>query len=169
LKSKGDPEILWNFKDGAKQKAFDIFSPEKMQKTPKTPKASKTPNGVKTPKNPKTPNGVKTPIADKTPKTPKNETKKRKAEESSDALPKKKLKTKKQATLFDHFGKSETVKAEKPIVLSEKIINMVDLLKNNQDRTSEEYWEYVKKIVGSIMMNTIKWRETLFEVIYPNY
>ena len=44
-------------------------------------------------KNPKTSNGVKTTIADKTPKTPKNKTKKRKAEETPDALTKKKLDT----------------------------------------------------------------------------
>ena len=46
---------------------------------------------------------MKTPIADKTPKTPQNKSKKRKAEETPDALTKKKLDT-----------------AEKPIMLSKK-------------------------------------------------
>jgi len=104
----------------------------------------------------------------------KKKDKKRKADSPKTQPAKKKTKTdskakttKKQSSLFDHFKKSKEKKPEedKPIVIPEKLLNIVDTARALQnDRTDPEYWASVKKVVSALLMNSAKYRDHLFKV-----
>ena len=108
-------------------------------------------------------------LAEKMSKSGEKGQKKRKAETPKSQPAKKKTKTektgRKQSTLFDHFKKSKepkVVKAEKEISIAEKMLLIVESAKT-MSREEDEYWGTVKKIVSAISLNSVKYREKLFE------
>ena len=110
----------------------------------------------------------------KTPKKSQKEQKKRKAETPKSQPAKKKsktekeTKTKKQSTLFDHFKKSKEKKpdnSEKPGVIAEKLMAIVEMAKSLKgNRSDPEYWSQIRKIVSALVMNSVKYRDHLFQV-----
>ena len=110
----------------------------------------------------------------KTPKKSQKEQKKRKAETPKSQPAKKKsktekeTKTKKQSTLFDHFKKSKEKKpdnSEKPVVIAEKLMAIVEMAKSLKgNRSDPEYWSQIRKIVSALVMNSVKYRDHLFQV-----